>query len=120
RRSCDQLLALVRHSSGYSTTLPATRLVRYGCFANPSFFVGSAGLSLPTSSHLLGLAALRPCRLAAFLAARLSITLGCTDQPLGLGLIFGEVPERPNGPVSKTGVGLAPPRVRIPPSPFTS
>src|SRR5207248_7576889 len=32
----------------------------------------------------------------------------------------GEVPERPNGPVSKTGVGLAPPRVRIPPSPLSA
>jgi hypothetical protein len=32
--------------------------------------------------------------------------------------LFGEVPERPNGPVSKTGVVLARPRVRIPASPL--
>jgi len=31
----------------------------------------------------------------------------------------GEVPERLMGPVSKTGVGLAPPWVRIPPSPIS-
>src|SRR6516164_3442393 len=36
-----------------------------------------------------------------------------------IGLI-GEVPEWPNGPVSKTGRGLAPSRVRIPPSPLSS
>src|SRR5262245_40769550 len=30
----------------------------------------------------------------------------------------GEVPERPIGPVSKTGVGAISPRVRIPPSPL--
>src|SRR5207253_235595 len=30
----------------------------------------------------------------------------------------GEVPERPIGPVSKTGVGAILPRVRIPPSPL--
>src|SRR5262245_54440026 len=33
---------------------------------------------------------------------------------------FGEVPERPIGPVSKTGVGATRPRVRIPPSPLFS
>ena len=32
---------------------------------------------------------------------------------------FGEVPERPIGPVSKTGVAAMLPRVRIPPSPLT-
>jgi len=31
---------------------------------------------------------------------------------------FGEVPERPIGPVSKTGVAATSPRVRIPPSPL--
>src|SRR5690242_4643046 len=31
---------------------------------------------------------------------------------------FGEVPERPIGPVSKTGVAEMLPRVRIPPSPL--
>lgn len=30
----------------------------------------------------------------------------------------GEVPEWPNGPVSKTGVPFGVPRVRIPPSPL--
>ena len=32
--------------------------------------------------------------------------------------INGEVPERSNGPVSKTGVRATVPRVRIPPSPL--
>ena len=32
----------------------------------------------------------------------------------------GEVPEWPNGPVSKTGVPFGVPRVRIPPSPLLS
>ena len=36
----------------------------------------------------------------------------------GAGEAPGEVPERLMGPVSKTGVGLAPPWVRIPPSPL--
>ncbi len=40
------------------------------------------------------------------------------ERPREVVNLFGEVPERPIGPVSKTGVAATSPRVRIPPSPL--
>src|SRR5438874_13785493 len=70
-------------------------------------------MAVPTHSSLL-------------LASRLYLTLvrcwftAARGGKLSTSRVFGEVPEWPIGPVSKTGVGASLPRVRIPPSPLAS